>query len=286
VIYRQFAPSPGLRELVDRLWWLEGPAEALGADPIPPDGYTEIIVHGGDAFRRRTADGQWAAQHRVLLAGQATRALQVAPSGYARVVGARLLPHAAYAIFGQPQAQITDAVADLHDIDPHFARALRDDVESRQDGYDMVLALDAALVRRASRRRVTSGAGEATALAIECEGLIRIADLADALDVSTRQLERVFQVQVGLSPKRFLRILRFQAALRAMHTGRRTPWVDVALAHGFYDQAHFIRDFKALAGTSPAGFRLQDWSLSAVFSAVRRAPELAPDVAFVQDSGA
>ena len=113
--------------------------------------------------------------------------------------------------------------------------------------------------------------------------MIQVADLADAAGVSTRQLERVFQVQVGLSPKRFLRILRFQAALRAMHTGRRTPWVEVALSHGFYDQAHFSRDFKALAGTSPAAFGLHDWSLSAMFSAVKRAPELAPDVAFIQD---
>jgi AraC-like DNA-binding protein len=283
VIYRQFAPSPGLRGLVDRLWWLEGPAGAIGADPIPPDGHTEIIVHGGDPFRRRAAGGEWSVQDRVLLAGQATRALQVAPSGLARVVGARLLPHAAYAIFGQPQHQITDAVVGLRDVAPRFARTLEDDVAPREDGYAMVRALDAALLRQVSHRSVPAAAVRATMQAIEREGLLKVADLADSAGISTRQLERLFHEQVGLSPKRFLRILRFQAALHAMHSGRRTPWVDVALSHGFYDQAHFIRDFKALAGTSPAAFGLDAWSLSAVFSAVRRAPDLAPDVAFVQD---
>ena len=77
------------------------------------------------------------------------------------MVGARLLPHAAFAIFGQPQHEITDAVVDLRDIDPHFARTLRDDVEPRQDGCAMVRALDAALLRKVSRRRVMRGAAEA-----------------------------------------------------------------------------------------------------------------------------
>ena len=47
MIYREFTPSPALAALVDRLWWLEGPAELIGAEPIPPDGHTEITVHGG-----------------------------------------------------------------------------------------------------------------------------------------------------------------------------------------------------------------------------------------------
>jgi hypothetical protein len=66
---------------VERLWWLEGPAEAIAAEPIPPDGHTEIIVHGGDPFAELGPHGKLV-QDRVLIAGQTTRAVRLVPCGH------------------------------------------------------------------------------------------------------------------------------------------------------------------------------------------------------------
>ncbi len=273
MIYREFRPSPALNGLVDRLWWLEGPAELIGAEPIPPDGRTEIIVHGADAFAECDGSGAWRVQDRVLLAGQATHAVAVRPRGYARLVGARLHPTGAFALFGVPQDELTDSIVDLKLIDACLARALRDDVAPREQGSDMIAALDRALVRAAPPHTAASPANDAVAMAIGRRGLMKVSELADVLDLSARQLERVFQERIGLRPKLFLRVLRFQEVLRSLRDGTPGTWADVAARHGFYDQAHFIRDFKEFVGESPGAWNIGPESLAAVFSGVRRGPE-------------
>jgi AraC-like DNA-binding protein len=271
VIYREFLPSPRLRSIVDRLWLLEGSPESIAADPIPPDGHTEIIVHAGEPFAHREGDSRWRAQERVLLAGQATKAVHVAPRGYARLVGARLRPDGAHALFGQSQREIVDRIADLRDVDPRLARRLCDDVTGREDGEQMIDALDRALQAAAPDVTGPCVARRAVNIASGNHGLVRVADLARSVGVSTRQLERVFHERVGLAPKLFLRILRFQHVLRTLRGGTpATRWADVAVANGFYDQAHFNHDFQAFVGESPSAFHVTEESLAAVFSAIRR----------------
>ena len=74
-------------------------------------------------------------------------------------------------------------------------------------------------------------------------------DVADL--VSPRQLRRIFNQYIGLSPKEFSRIIRFQKILYAMMQTPKKNWKNMHLDFGFYDQAHFIREFKAFYGKSP-----------------------------------
>ena len=104
---------------------------------------------------------------------------------------------------------------------------------------------------------------------------MRVEALARAAGCSARQIERIFQVRVGLSPKMFLRILRFQAAVADLGRDEASPaWAARAAALGFYDQAHFIRDFKQFTGASPTAWQVSEASLAAMFSAVRRGDEV------------
>jgi AraC-like DNA-binding protein len=215
VIYREFRPSPQLRSIVDRLWWLEGSSEEIAADPIPPDGHTEIIVHAAEPFAQRERDETWRVQERFLLAGQATRAVHVEPRGYARMVGARLKPVGAHALFGLSQGELVDHIADLRDIDHGLACRLRDDVSGREDGEAMIESLDRALQAVMPGITAPCVARRAVGIAIRHRGLVRVADVARQVGVSTRQLERLFNERVGVPPKLFLRILRFQHVLHA-----------------------------------------------------------------------
>ncbi len=82
-------------------------------------------------------------------------------------------------------------------------------------------------------------------------GGVRVADLARATDLGERQFERRFTRAVGVSPKRYARVLRFREALRLKAEGVETGWAAVAQAAGYVDQAHMIHEFQALAGDSP-----------------------------------
>jgi AraC-like DNA-binding protein len=270
VLYREFRPTAALATVVDRLWWLEGHSTEIGADPIPPDGCSEIVVHGGDPFLERAGGGSWTRQARLLVVGPSTRASCVRPDGWVRVVGARLHPHAARRFTGLPAYELTDRILALGDVAPRLEASLALDVADLDDGRRMVAALDAALAR-AMPGPPESRSAAAVAIARAERGLCRVDDLAQRLGVSAREIERTFREHVGLSPKLFLRIVRFQEVLGALAKG--TPdgaWASLAAEHGFYDQAHLIRDFKSFAGASPGAWRADPAGLAAVFSALGR----------------
>ena len=86
--------------------------------------------------------------------------------------------------------------------------------------------------------------------------LLRVEELARRLHVSPRTLERAFRSCIGLTPKHYLRILRLQRLLRRLEDPAPLPgWAQLALAHGYADQSHLIRDFRALAHSTPERHR-------------------------------
>jgi AraC-like DNA-binding protein len=282
--YQEFAPPPALRPSVDRLWVLETGDREEAVDPILPDGHPEIILHCAEPFGELDADGAVRVQARVLFAGQLNHAVRVVPRGHARVVGARLHAFAGPAFVAGSQHPHADRVADLHTLHPALADALA--AGRSADGplpdevarfADVLLAFAAPLTEPAVERAV--------ACALGAFGMVRVDAMARAAHVGERHLERLFRHHVGVTPKTWLRSIRFQEVLRTIREGERPQWAEIAQQHGFYDQAHFVRDFKLFTGQAPSVFRVTDESLTAVFSAVRRerTPDDGKDVGFFQD---
>jgi len=74
------------------------------------------------------------------------------------------------------------------------------------------------------------------------------------LALSPRRFIQVFAEQVGLTPKLFCRVRRFHEVMRRVHQGSGIDWTEVALSCGYFDQAHFIRDFRAFSGLNPTAW--------------------------------
>ena len=83
---------------------------------------------------------------------------------------------------------------------------------------------------------------------------VSVAECARSVGVSERRLSQVFREQVGMSPKTWCRIHRFQTAARALHNGVDVPWTELALRCGYYDQSHFANDFRAFSGINPTTY--------------------------------
>jgi len=82
-------------------------------------------------------------------------------------------------------------------------------------------------------------------------GTITVKALREFLDISERQFERRFSETVGISPLSYIRVKRFNEALRLMQTGHYNRLTDIAYALNFHDQSHFIRDIKSFTGVTP-----------------------------------
>jgi len=83
---------------------------------------------------------------------------------------------------------------------------------------------------------------------------LRIGECARAIGLSERRLSQVFREEVGVGPKMWCRIRRFQFAVTALHQGAEVPWAELALACGYYDQSHFANDFRAFSGIDPSTY--------------------------------
>ena len=84
-----------------------------------------------------------------------------------------------------------------------------------------------------------------------------VAEVVDKAGFSQRRFIQLFGEQVGLTPKIFSRVSRFQRVVQIAHGAREIDWADLALDCGYYDQAHFIHDFQSFAGITPSTYLLQ-----------------------------
>jgi AraC-like DNA-binding protein len=84
-----------------------------------------------------------------------------------------------------------------------------------------------------------------------------IAAVTGQIGLSARRFIQLFSQEVGLAPKLFCRVRRFQEVVKTVHAGREMDWTQIALDCGYFDQAHFIHDFKAFSGLSPSAYLAQ-----------------------------
>jgi AraC-like DNA-binding protein len=258
--YAEFMPAPAQAPLVDRFWLLDG-TSAGAPDAIIPDGRVELIFHYGGPFWRHSAAGDPVQQPVSLLVGQMTEPVRLAPDGRAGVAAIRLRSAAARTLLRFPLHEVSGRFLDLELIFPSV-RGLCERLAEAGGDQERIHALERWLASQApaaARPRLESAVGAV----LRTNGCAAIDTLAAQAGTSTRQLEREFQDGVGLSPKTFSRIIRLQAALRRVRQGLSLS--DVALASGFYDQAHMARDFRELADMSPGAWQEHAGDLAPLF---------------------
>ena len=141
-------------------------------------------------------------------------------------------------VFGAVESALAQATG------PTGTRRAERLLAKRLAGAETSLQSDEALAERAVElfRRARGGIG--------------VREAAAALGVGERRLQRAFDRSVGLSPKGLARVLRFRRALRGLDEAGGGPvsWARLAALAGYADQPHFIRDFRALAGVTPAAY--------------------------------
>jgi AraC-like DNA-binding protein len=268
VQYREYAPWPRLASTVHCVWTLEGHARELAdVQPILPDGRPEIILHLGDPFDRIEADGSHPRQPATLFAGQLLNPVTLRPTGVVAVVGVRLQPHGAAALLDRPQDDLVGATIGVDALSMALARDL-EDVRTRGTSVGTAArAVQQCLLTRIDQSRVDPRVGMAVDHIRDARGMVTVDDLARRVELTGRQLERVFKRTVGVSPKRLARVTRFQRALRILeHLDSPQRGTQTAAMCGYADQAHFIRDFRELAGCPPGAHLMRHAELNGFFA--------------------
>jgi AraC-like DNA-binding protein len=170
--------------------------------------------------------------------------------------GIRLRPAGVAAFLRDSPAAIAGQVVDLDDLRMPSVERLRDQLSNLVDLRVRVRTLAAAvedylLGQPLPRTEVRAAVHQV----LRRPARIRVRELVGATGWSHRHLVARFRDEIGLPPKAFTRIARFEAAFARMETLPSVRWPEFALDAGYADQAHLIRDFRALAGATPTEVR-------------------------------
>jgi AraC-like DNA-binding protein len=252
--YGEIAPPPALRDSVVSLWEMRLPALAGPARVrILPNACVDVVLYASDPSQGEGLAAAVAPPHRSYVVGSTLRSFIVRSVGWRHVVGASLRPEGVEPILGLPAAVIGESVALLDDV--LGGEAGRIEARVLDGPAESALGrLAEVLLERRRGRDPDAAAHRAVELVRRADGRVRIDALAAGLNTSPRKLERQFLAHVGMSPKLFARLVRFDRAVRDLaHRGTAT-WAQFAVAHGYADQAHFINEFREFAGVTPGEF--------------------------------
>lgn len=171
------------------------------------------------------------------------------------MIGVHFKPGGLVPFLEMPASELTGQVIELDDLWGSDAADLRHRLLEATGAIARFRVLEEFLLRRAVRP-LTHYPAVAHALSElrQASSAIRVRRVADSLGFSHKHFIELFRDAVGLTPKRFCRVRRFQQTLTEIHRGRGVNWAEVALDAGYYDQAHFVHDFKAFSGLRPSEY--------------------------------
>jgi AraC-like DNA-binding protein len=158
-------------------------------------------------------------------------------------------PHALYTLLGMNASRLANEWSSLHEFWPEDLEGQLIEAKNEQERTTLLTSFLVAKLKQAKPRDPL--VDESLRLIHHKIGSLHVHDLLDALNISERQFERRFVQTVGLPPHSYIRVKRFQEAIRLIKTRRFERLTDVASALNFSDQSHLIRDFKVFSGMTP-----------------------------------
>jgi AraC-like DNA-binding protein len=256
--YRRHYPSAPLSSFVSCLWYWAGAPTTHSKERILPTGDASIIFNLRDE-PIRVYEGQAAARFesygQAVVSGARSTCFGIDAAQQECVVGVQFRAGGAFPFFRFPMSELEERSVNLADVWGASAAEIRERLLAARDPQKALLALEECLYRQLVAPLQMHPAVQFALKRFQKSGQdARIAALADEIGLSSRRFSDVFRREVGLPPKAFLRVSRFQQAIQTAHGKRELDWAQLALACGYYDQAHFIHDFREFSGLTPSAY--------------------------------
>jgi AraC-like DNA-binding protein len=242
-------PTPRLANLVEYVWASQG-APACTKERVIPTGTLELIIDlVGSEARIYDATGRARSfSSGAGVAGAYRRPFMFDTRANASTVGVHFKPGCAGVVLGVPPGELIDQHVDLDAIWGRHARELRERLCAAPTTEERFAMLESELVSRLVDRRLHPAVSYA--LDVLARPQIRVGDIAKSAGLSQRRLIELFTAAVGITPKRFGRVVRLQHATTLARAAA-LDWTRIAHECGYYDQAHLIHDFHQLADMTP-----------------------------------
>jgi AraC-like DNA-binding protein len=253
-------PAPGLGQFVR--FYVQREVQIRGAaivHPVPARAAPLIEFNFGDPINVLYYEqlAQRKSPTIVIVGPQTHRRLELQLRGTLESFVIMFQPDGLHRLFSIPMAELTDQDYEGHSVLGGFLSQARQRLGNSKSFEERVRFVDKLLLCQTLRSPCFDGVSAAANRIVLDGGRVQIAALADRAGLSMRQFERRFIQQVGMRPKLFARIARFEAALEAKARSASKSWTDVAHEFGYYDQMHMVHDFGEFTDSTPTETLIQ-----------------------------
>lgn len=256
--FRQLPPHPSLKDIIRGYWLLEAGSEPTALDLIP-DGYPEWFFSLKHRLSCRVSKGPWQCFPAAGFIGQLTGTFAMEIPAGTRLLSVKLYPQVSQALLGLPAWELNDQVQELEALtaSPDM-RALTGQIGAAANFGEMKLVLDDFFFRKLRDQPALTGSPFlrlAVHKIFESSGTAPLDLLTGRTLASRRYLEKQFKTQIGLTPKQYARIVRVKkASICLLDCNYQGNLASIGASLEYFDQSHFLKDFKAIVGSSPTAF--------------------------------
>lgn len=257
MIYREFETHAELTPFVQLVWMMESEHadDQAPKSLIVPDGIVEIVFHYGDPWITTVAGGKRMVQPLSFAVSQMRKYIEIESNGRTGFVSVRFYPWGAYHFFDKPVHSFLDDTVGTETLWPtHHEELMRALCKAPGGAEPAGIVQRFLLDRLRSYRKDDAALDEAVKLIRSAGGQLSIEEVGQRVGLSRKQLERKFVSTVGTTPKTFARISRFLNICHHLEGHREKTLTQLAYECGYFDQAHFIREFTAFTGFTPKAF--------------------------------
>ncbi len=246
-IFRYILPSAQLQPFI-RYYWILNTNENLDTLTFPI-GCPQLIFHRLSQFYIPELKTE---QARFSISGQVNFPARVQSPGDVETIVVVFHPHAIGTVFNIPVSSFYNQEIDGYSLGDKRLNILADDVLNTEDSIEAIELIERYLLSRLSESGIYDFKRVGVSLKhLFLDNTISVENMAQLACLSRKQFERVFFNAVGMKPKEYSNVARFQKSLLLMQNGNR-DFADIAYSCGYADQSHFIRECRRYSGTTPA----------------------------------
>ena len=255
--YQTFQPHPDLASLVNCYWTLEAPANPdAQRQQLIPDGCIEMAFILGDDIKRYISEDAFILQPRAMVLGQRTAPFYIEPVGVVNTFAVTFYPYGFANFITEPIKNLANKETPIaHLFGETTAKELERKILQAADTTQRIAIIETFLFEQLKGKATIDHIVKTTIdTLLSTNGSTPINKILKQDLAKRRQLERKFAKQIGISPKQLGKVIRLQTAVKILLNEEAESLTRIAYESEYYDQAHFIKDFKEFTGISPKAF--------------------------------
>jgi AraC-like DNA-binding protein len=253
-------PAPALRYLIRHYYQVQDSLVGrVSLQPVPARSPQILEFMFGIRYQVHRLGSETTENVRTiaLVGARTCRSAELILSGAVDAFTIVFQPGGFSSLFKLPAVEITNRDFDGEEVLGRRIRELYARLGEVSAFDDRVRVADSCLTAIRTASEPVSGIVRTAMAVIRNSGAVRVSELAHQSGLGIRQFERRFDHEIGISPKLYTRIVRFEAALQRRAVSPTTRWTDIAHDLGYHDQMHMVHDFTRLSGESPEAIARQ-----------------------------